>query len=370
MDRRLFEHFDWPLLWTTLALMAFGLVNLFAATSASATSGVEETIPRLFLMQSIYAVIGLVVMILAIVIDYRVLERLAYPIYAVCVGLLVLVKVIGVVRGGAQGWIPIGPFNFQPVESAKIAVVLALAKWFQDHPALHGYRLWELIGPGILVGIPVGLVIVQPDLGGAMLLLLMMGAIFLFVRIETWTLGIASVGALIAAPLAYFFALSPYQQDRILVFMDPNLDPRGKGYNTIQSKIAIGSGEFFGMGFNQGTAAKLRFLPAHHTDFIFSVLSQEWGFFGSSLVLGTFFLFLFFGLRTARRSKERFGALLSFGLVSMFFWQIFVNVGGALGLLPVTGVTLPFFSYGGSALLMNFIAVGLMLNIGMRRFMF
>jgi rod shape determining protein RodA len=365
IDRRLLEHFDWPLVWATLALMSFGLVNLYSATASSA-----EGTARLFLMQSAYAGIGIVLMALMVVIDYRVLERIAYPIYAVAVGMLILVKAIGVVRGGAQGWIPIGPVNFQPIESAKIAVVLALAKWFQDHPAVHGYRLWELIGPGIIVGIPVGLVVVQPDLGGAMLLLLMMGAIFLFVRIETWTLGLGAATALISVPLAYFFLLSPYQQDRILVFMNPNLDPRGKGYNTIQSKIAIGSGEFFGMGFNQGTQAKFRFLPSHHTDFIFSVLSQEWGFMGSTFTLGLFFTFLFFCLRTARRSKERFGALLSFGLASMFFWQIFVNVGGAIGLLPVTGVTLPFFSYGGSALLMNFIAVGLMLNVGMRRFMF
>lgn len=365
IDRRLFEHFDWPLVWATLALMSLGLLNLF-----SATANTNETMARLFLLQAIYAAVGLGVMALMVVIDYRVLERLAYPIYAVAIALLILVKVIGVVRGGAQGWIPLGPFNFQPVESAKIAVVLVLAKWFHDHPALHGYRLWELIGPAVLVGIPVGLVVIQPDLGGAMLLLLMMGGIFLFVRIETWTLGLGAVSALVSAPLAYFFLLSPYQQDRILVFMNPDLDPRGKGYNTIQSKIAIGSGELFGMGFNQGTQAKFRFLPAHHTDFIFSVLSQEWGFLGSTFTLGLFFLFLFFCLRIARRSKERFGALLAFGLASIFFWQIFVNVGGALALLPVTGVTLPFFSYGGSALLMNFVAVGLMLNIGMRRFMF
>lgn len=365
IDRRLFEHFDWPLVWTTLALMTFGLVNLY-----SATANPGEATGRLFMLQLGYAVLGLTIMAMMVVIDYRVLERLAYPIYAVAIGLLILVKVIGVVRGGAQGWIPIGPVNFQPIESAKIAVVLALAKWFHDHPALHGYRLWELIGPVVIVGIPVGLVMVQPDLGGAMLLLLMMGAIFLFVRIETWTLGLGATAALIGAPVAYFVALSPYQQDRIRVFLNPAIDPRGKGYNTIQSKIAIGAGEFLGRGWNNGTQSKLRFLPAHHTDFIFSVLAEEWGFVGSTFALGLFFLFLFFALRTARRSKERFGALVSFGLASMFFWQIFVNVGGALGLLPVTGVTLPFFSYGGSALLMNFVAVGLMLNIGMRRFMF
>jgi rod shape determining protein RodA len=368
IDRRLLEHFDWALVATTVLLMGAGLVNLFSATATATDAGTVAG--RLFIMQAAYAVTGLFLLAGMVLIDYRVLERVAYPIYGLAVGLLILVKAIGVVRGGAQGWIPIGPVNFQPIEFTKIAVVIALAKWFQDHPAIHGYRLWELFAPGILVGIPVGLVILQPDLGGAMLLMLMMGAIFLFVRIETWTLGIGAASAIIAAPIAYFFMLSPYQQDRIKVFLNPEADPRGKGYNTLQSKIAIGSGQFFGMGWGEGTQARLRILPAHHTDFIFSVLAQEWGFLGSTCVLGLFFLFLFQCLATAQRSKERFGALLAFGLAAMFFWQIFVNIGGALGLLPVTGVTLPFFSYGGSALLMNFAAVGLMLNVGMRRFMF
>lgn len=365
MDRRLLEHFDWPLVWTTLALMTFGLVNL-----VSATGNPGEGVSRLFLLQCGYAGAGFLIMILCTIIDYRVLERLAWPIFALAVGLLLVVNLIGVVRGGAQGWIPLGPVNFQPIEFAKLAVVIVLAKWFHDRPALHGYSLWALIAPATLIAIPVGLTVVQPDLGGAMLLLLIMGGIFLFVRIETWTLGIATVGAAVAARLAYSFALSPYQQDRILVFLNPEMDPRGKGYNTIHSKIAVGAGQFFGRGWNQGTQGQLRFLPAHHTDFIFSVLAEEWGFIGSTVTLGLFFLFLFFGVRCARRSKERFGAILAFGITSIFFWQIFVNVGGALGLLPVTGVTLPFYSYGGSALLMNFACVGILLNIGMRRFMF
>ena len=365
MDRRTMEHVDGALIATTGLLMTLGLVNLL-----SATANPDASTGRLFLFQLGYALVGVTIMFVAMLLDYRVLERLAYPIYGVAVALLVTVKAIGVVRGGAQGWIPLGPVNFQPIEFAKIAVVIALAKWFHDHPTVRGYRLWELIGPAILVGIPVGLVVIQPDLGGAMLLLLMMGAIFLFVRIEVWTLGIGAVTALISAPLAYFFALSGYQQARILVFLNPELEPRGKGYNVIQSKIAIGAGEFFGRGWHHGTQAKLRFLPAHHTDFIFSVFAEEWGFLGSTFVLGLFFVFLFLSLRIARRSKERFGALLAFGIAAMFFWQICVNVGGALGLLPVTGVTLPFFSYGGSALLMNFAAVGIMLNVGMRRFMF
>lgn len=359
------EHVDGALLVTTGLLVTFGLVNLM-----SATANPDASAGRLFLFQLSYVLLGVVLMFAAMLLDYRVLERLAYPIYGLAIGLLVLVKAIGVVRGGAQGWIPIGPLNFQPIEFAKVAIVIALAKWFHDHPTVRGYRLWELIGPAILVGVPVGLVMVQPDLGGAMLLLMMMGAIFLFVRIEIWTLGVGALSALIAAPLAYNFLLTGYQKARILVFLNPEMEPRGRGYNVIQSKIAIGAGEFLGRGWHHGTQAKLRFLPAHHTDFIFSVLAEEWGFLGSIFVLGLFFLFLFLCLRIARRSKERFGALLAFGLAAMFFWQIFVNLGGALGLLPVTGVTLPFFSYGGSALLMNFIAVGIVLNVGMRRFMF
>ncbi len=369
MDRRLREYFDWPLVTTVLTIVVCGLTNLFSATLTPNNLGTIAP-DRLFWMQCAYASLGIAMMIVATLVDYRVLERLAYPIYAVAVGLLALVKVIGIARGGAQGWIALGPVNFQPIEFAKLAIIIVLAKWFHDHPTINGYRLWELILPALLVGVPVGLLIVQPDLGGAMLLLLLMGAIFLFVRIEVWTLGAGATLAAIAAPLMYFFVLSPYQQDRIKVFLDPELDPKGKGYNSIQSKIAIGAGEFFGRGWLNGTQSKLKFLPAHHTDFIFSVLAEEWGFVGCLVVLGLLFLMLFFGLRTARRSKERFGVLLAFGIVAMFFWQIFVNVGGALGLIPVTGVTLPFLSYGGSSLLMDFVAVGLLLNIGMRRFMF
>ena len=365
MDRRLREYFDWPLVSCVLTIMICGLVNLFSATL---TPGSPPD--RLFWMQCAYAVVGLILMTMATLVDYRVLERLAYPIYGLAVGLLLLVKVIGVARGGAQCWISLGPVNFQPIEFAKLAIIIVLAKWFHDHPSISGYRLWELIVPGIFVGVPVGLLIIQPDLGGAMLLLLLMGAIFLFVRIEIWTLSAAGVLAAVTAPLAYFFVLSPYQQDRIKVFLDPNLDPKGKGYNSIQSKIAIGAGEFFGRGWLNGTQSKLKFLPAHHTDFIFSVLAEEWGFVGCLAVLGLFFVLLYLGLRIARRSKERFGVILAFGLVAMFFWQIFVNVGGAMGLIPVTGVTLPFLSYGGSSLLMDFVAIGLLLNVGMRRFMF
>jgi rod shape determining protein RodA len=365
MDRRLREYFDWPVVVTVLLLMTCGLVNLYSATL---TPGMPPD--RLFWMQCAYAFVGLVAMFIATIVDYRVLERLAYAIYGLAVGLLVLVKVIGVARGGAQGWISLGPVNFQPIEFTKLALVIVLAKWFHDHPTINGYRLWELILPGILAGVPVVLLILQPDMGGAGLIILLMTAIFLFVRIEIWTLGVAGALGAVAAPLMYFFVLSPYQQARILVFLNPELDPKGKGYNSIQSKIAIGAGEFFGRGFQNGTQSKLKFLPAHHTDFIFSVLAEEWGFLGCMVVLGLLFLLLFLGLGIARRSKERFGVLLAFGIVAMFFWQVFVNVGGALGMIPVTGVTLPFMSYGGSSLMMNFVAIGLLLNVAMRRFMF
>ncbi len=365
IDRRLREHFDWALVYTTLLLLGMGLVNLYSATHDPA-AGVD----RRFVMQCAYAVAGVGLMVLATLVDYRILERLAYPIYGLAVVLLILVKIVGVSKGGSQAWFALGPINFQPIEFAKIALVIVLAKYFHDHPSPSGYRLAELAVPVTLVAVPVGLVAAQPDLGGAMLLLLMMGAILLFVRIDNLTLAVGAGLAALALPLAYFFLFSSYQQDRILAFLHPELDTRGKGYNAWQSKVAIGAGQLFGRGWNNGTQSKLKFLPAHHTDFVFSVLAEEWGFVGSFVVLGFFFLLLYFAIRTSRRSKERFGGILAFGLAAMFFWQIFVNVGGTLGLLPVTGITLPFFSYGGSALLCNFVAVGLLLNIGMRRFMF
>lgn len=367
MDRRLREHFDWPIVWTTLALFAFGLINLYSAT-IDPTHDVGAS--RLFVQQCVFGVVGVTVMFAVTVIDYRVLERLAYPLFGISTFLLLVVLVWGKVHGGARGWIPLGPVNVQPIELAKITTVVVLAKFFHDHPSLSGYTLWELKLPIALIGFEVGLLLLQPDLGGAMLILLNFGAILLFARIETFTLAFAAVGSAVAAPLAYFFALSPYQQARILVFLHPEMDSRGRGYNSLHSKIAIGAGEMFGRGYLHGTQSKLQFLPAHHTDFIFSVLAEEWGFLGCVLLLMLLFILLFLGLRTARRSKERFGAVLAFGLVTILFWQVCVNVGGALGMMPVTGVTLPFTSYGGSALLMNFVTVGLLLNIGMRRFMF
>lgn len=362
MDRRLLEHFDWSIFWVALGITAIGIINLYSATQVAAMQ-------RLFFLQLAFVVVGLVALAVTTFLDYRLLEQFAYPIWGTAVALLGLVLIVGAVRQGSRSWFSVlGLANFQPMELGKLALIITLARYF--HNRQGPFNILDLIKPGLLVAVPVVLILLQPDWGGAALYLAISGSVVLYVGVTWFSLGVLTTGGVTALPMLFFFVLTSRQQDRIRVFLNPELDPLGRGYNTIQSKIAVGAGQVFGRGFLNGTQSKLRFLPAHHTDFIFSVLAEEWGFFGCVIVLGFLFALLLVGVRVVHRAKDNFGSLLAFGIVAMFFWQIAVNIGGALGLLPVTGVTLPFLSYGGSSLIVNFAAVGLLLNVSMRRFMF
>lgn len=364
IDRRVREHTDWTMIWVTVGLASIGVLNLYSATVT------PNGPPRAFFAQLIFVTLGIVVMAVTTLVDYRALEQFAYAIWGFVVLALVAVLFFGVVRHGSRSWIDLGFFDWQPMELAKIAVIIALARWFHNSQKRETYDFWELWQPALLVVIPVALVALQPDWGGALLLSAISASIILYVGMRPVSLAIVSAASGGVAAVLYLFALTERQRGRILVFLNPELDPLGSGYNAIQSKVAVGSGQLVGRGFLNGTQSKLQFLPAHHTDFVFSVLAEEWGFLGSVFVVITLFALLLLGIRVVFRAKDRFGALLAFGIVAMFFWQIFVNIGGALGLVPVTGVTLPFMSYGGSSMVLNFMAVGLLLNVSMRRFMF
>jgi rod shape determining protein RodA len=270
--------------------------------------------------------------------------------------------------GGSKRWLIIGPVSFQPSELVKIAVILALARYYSKDAKTRGFTLRELIRPAMIVMLPVFLILMQPDLGTAGLLVLIAGSITVFVKIERRSFAFLIASGTVLVPLIWFF-LKEYQKKRILVFLNPDRDPLGAGYHIIQSKIAIGSGMLYGKGYLKGTQNALSFLPEEHTDFIFSVLAEEWGFLGSMALVILFLILIIWALNVAYGCREPFGTILAVGVTAMIFWQAFINMGMAMGLLPVVGVPLPFVSYGGSSVLTTAISIGLLLNVSMRRFM-
>ncbi|HXK25774.1 MAG TPA: rod shape-determining protein RodA [Myxococcota bacterium] len=362
IDRRLLQNFDWTLLGLTAILTSLGLVNLFSATHQA--EGLSDEISR----QLIAFGVGATLAVIVIVIDYRHYERLALPAFAFSLGLLALTLVIAPVTRGSQSWLFGG--RVQPAEFAKLALVLVLARYFQRNPPGETTRLRDLVWPGALIGLPVGLILLQRDMGVALLTLLIGSTYLPLVRIpwRAW----AGVALLAVAALAalWTFSLAPYQKERILTVIDPGRDPLASGYQMNQSRIAIGSGGLFGTGYMQGTQTQLRFLPTQHTDFAFSVVAEEWGFAGSCVVLSLYATLLFWGLVVARSSKDDFGALLAIGVVGCLFWPAVLNVAMVLGLAPVIGVPLPLFSYGGSAMVTTLVAIGLLMNVSMRRYVF
>jgi len=364
IDRRLFIHFDWGLLGIVLLIASIGILNLYSVTSNEETTGTP-----LYLKQVLWLAIGLGAMLVIAFVEYRFYTDFAYIVYTTAVVLLILVLGYGIITSGAQRWVKMGLLTFQPSEFVKISFILALAKFFQRYPGREGYSLKHLAFPFFLLFLPMILILKQPDLGTAIILLLVFFSILIFVKVR-WsfliTLGVIGVSIL---PLAWRF-LKDYQKRRIFTFFNPDLDPLGASYHLIQSKIAVGSGGILGKGFMKGTQCKLGFLPEQHTDFIFSALGEEWGLVGCFIVVGLYFLLIMWGLRIAVGSKDRFGAILSFGVMAMLFWHTFINIGMVLGLMPVVGIPLPLLSYGGSFLLSTLIGIGLLLNVSMRRYLF
>jgi rod shape determining protein RodA len=364
IDRRSVQNFDWVFLGIVFLLMAAGLVNLISATHSGVEGGLSDIVRR----QGLALMVSVAAMMIVLAIDYRHFERLAPILYAGIIALLVATLVIAPVTRGAQAWLFQG--RFQPSEFAKIGMVIALARYFHRNPPSDYIGLRQFGLPLLIVALPVGMILAQKDMGVALLTLLVALTFVPFVRVplRAWiALAVAGAGALAAL---WAFGLKTYQQQRILDFLDPERDPLSSGYQAMQSRIAVGSGGLFGQGWMEGTQTQLRFLPTQHTDFIFSVLAEEWGFVGSCAALGLYSVMLLWGLWIARNAKDGFGALLAVGLVGTLFWPAAINVAMVLGLAPVIGVPLPLFSYGGSALLSAGISLGLLLNISMRRYVF
>jgi len=367
-DRRLIQCFDWGLLFLTLLLLGIGLIALCSAVFSDRFD-IAAPNTSLIMKQLIAMGTGLGLMTFLLFIDYRQLDRWSYVIYFLTLLLLIFVLYHGRVVAGSRRWIVLGMLRFQPSEIMKLSVIIVLGHYYARVVTDQGLAFKDLIIPLILTGLPCLFVLKQPDLGTSALIFLNASAMTWFVKVKKRTLFAIIAILLICLPIGWF-SLKDYQKDRIQSFLDPSKDPLGSGYHVIQSKIAIGSGKLFGKGFLKGTQNDLAFLPEQHTDFIFSVLAEEWGFVGSITVVVTYLMLILWILYVANSSKDVFSKIVSVGICAMIFWQVVINIGMVMGLMPVVGVTLPLISYGGSSIVTSLIGIGIVLNISMRRYIF
>ncbi len=290
-------------------------------------------------------------------------EMGAYPLYIIILGLLVMVEALGKIGGGSQRWLNLGFMTLQPSELMKPAIVLVLARFFDTLPPALTASWRGLLPAAGLIALPAAFVMLQPDLGTA-LAICFGGFVVMFLAglPMRWFVG-GGLAAAVIAPIAFFTLLHDYQRNRVLTFLDPESDPLGTGYHITQSKIAIGSGGFFGKGFGQGTQSHLEYLPESHTDFVFATMAEEWGMLGGLFVLFVFFLILRWGLRVARNSPDRFSRLLAAGMTTTIFFYIAINLMMVMGLAPVVGIPLPFVSHGGSSMMTNMICIGTIMTV-------
>jgi len=363
--KRIFGHFPMVSFIVLALWVTIGLINLYSATYRLQAEGVSP----LFRSQLIWIGLGILLLLFTTFFDYHWLFEAAYPLYGFSLFLLSLVFVFGKSVAGQQNWIALGGFSFQPSEIAQLGLVLALAKYYSTRSE-KPFSFFNLLAPFALFLAPFLLVVIQKDLGGSLFFILIFVSLTVCMNVNKRLYIFALILALAGGFMLYQYGLKPYQKDRVRLFMNPESDPRGKGYHLMQSKIAVGSGGILGKGYLKGSINKLKYLPERHTDFIFSVFAEEWGLMGGVVVIVLFALFLLLGIEIAAHAKEPFGALLAFGIVALFFWHMAINLGGVLGLLPLTGVPLPLMSYGGSSILTSLLSIGILFNVRMRRFSF
>jgi rod shape determining protein RodA len=358
-NKTIFKHVDWWLILCLFCIMAIGITNLYSASVA--------TNKPFALKQAIWYSAGLLGIILLIFTDYRRIQNYVYALYAITIFFLLLVDVIGASAKGAQRWLSLGFFKFQPSELAKLTTIILMASLFSKTGKLS-HSLKDILFPILLVLIPFGLVLVQPDLGTAGLIALIAGSMFLIAGLRWTTVVFLCLSIISILPFGWRF-LKPYQKDRVLSFLNPEGGVKTEGYHALQSKIAIGSGQLNGKGFLQGTQAHLSFLPEAHTDFAFAMWSEEWGFIGSVALLLIYFMLLWRGIKIASETKDRFGAFLANGVVIMLFWQVSINCAMVMGVFPVVGVPFPLISYGGSSVMITMAGIGLLLSIKVSKYL-
>ena len=365
LERPWYLCFNYPLAVTAIVLSAFGLVVIKSATLHSSDGSGD------FTRQAVYLSIGIIAMMLFAFIDYHLWQRWAWPVYILNILILGAVAIphFGHSALGAQRWIGVGPIVFQPSEPAKLLTTLSVAAILAD-PRRSFDRLRDLWVPLVAIAPPTLLVLKQPDLGTALIFIVILTAMLFFalpnlLHFAAYAAGLTLAGA--------FTVLSPwvlkgYQRQRLLVFLHPEHDPQGAGWSLRQSKIAIGSGQLFGKGLFHGTQTQLGFVPEHQTDFIFTVVGEELGFLGAALLLALYAALLGFSLLAVAAARDRYGLFIAVGIVAMLLFQVLINVGMTVGIMPITGIPLPFISYGGSSLITCFMAVGVLLNIHLQRY--
>jgi rod shape determining protein RodA len=365
-ERRLFFHVDWLLLAAVLMLTGIGVAMIYSTTYVTPPNGGGHAGPQVWTQMYALA-IGMVALLICLMIDYRLFAEHSLMLFGGLTVLLVFVLIKGSTQMGAQRWIPIGPFNLQPSEFGRVAVALLLAMFFGENR--RGARnTSDLVIGALFTGVPLLLIAKQPDLGTAVTLVPVFLGVAYLAGLRLRLLGIVVLACLPLGLIAYKFALKDYQRQRIETFLDPERDPRGAGYQTIQARVTVGSGGLTGKGFRQGTQGQYKFLPVAHNDFIFSVLAEEQGFIGVLVALGLYLFVILRSLEAARLAKDRLGAYLVGGIISGFAFQVIYNVTMSAGLAPVKGITLPLMSYGGSSLIATLAGFGLILNVRMRRF--
>jgi rod shape determining protein RodA len=377
VQRRMIVQAPWALILASVTVATIGIYNL---VSAGRNTSVWSA-------QAIYLGVGIAVLIAVTLIDYRLVLRASVPIYLLNIALLLALKVVGTKAKGAESWLVLGPLRVQPAEFMKIGMILMMAKYFHDdfRPSLPSYGFLRLIPPVVLAIVPTLLVLVQPDLGTALMMTFTAMTLVVFARVK-WTVVVAFVLLAFASAGVIWndfvrvqgeqrldivrHHLKHHQEGRISGWLDQQSDLRGTNYHSMQSKIAVGSGGMGGKGWKEGTQTGLRYLPEQHTDFIFSVWAEEHGFLACLLLLLLYGVILTASLGVAFTARDRFGAFVAVGVAAMIFWQVFENIGMVTGLLPVTGITLPLMSYGGSSMVSVMLGIGLLANISMRRHMF
>ncbi len=363
LDRNRLHDFDYLTLGLAFLLVALGLLTIYSATYNPETGGWLTAYCR---RQVTWFAIALIAGCGLFIFHYNYLYQAAYPLYGLGLLLLLAVDLAGSKHMGATRWLSIGGMNVQPSEFAKITVILALARYLSNRRLPPPYNLKELLTPAVIVALPSILILKQPDLGTAMLIILISGVVIFIAGITRGTIITITISAMTAAFTGWHF-LHDYQRQRILTFINPENDPLGSGYHITQSKIAIGAGKLFGKGFLKGTQNTLHFLPEQHTDFIFAAYAEQWGFLGTIILLALYFAFLFRTLNIAMEARDSFGSYLASGIAAIFFWQVTINIGMVSGLMPVVGIPLPLFSYGGTSMLTSLVLISILLNIHYRR---
>jgi rod shape determining protein RodA len=360
---RVRDHFDWPLFISAALIAVLGVVNLYSATSVYSGNRSE-----LYISQVQWLVVGGIFAGILVALDYRHLERLGYLLYAFGVFTLILVFVLARDVRGSTRWIEFGSFRFQPSEFMKLFLVIALAKYLHDDPRSEGRTLRDLAIPALITVVPAFLILRQPDLGTATILVLVFLTIAAVTRVR-WKSVLLFVTTVFgsAYPL-WEYVLLPYQRDRLTTFLNPEADILARGWHAHHARIAIGNGGLIGNGFMKGTQNQFGFIPDQFTDFPYPVFAEEWGFVGSVLLISLYGFLTVWAIRVASQAKDRFGAILAVGAAAVLFWHAIINISMTCGLAPVVGVTLPLFSYGGSSVTTMLMAVALVMNVSMRRY--